>query len=180
MPTDMLDFSITPPLIAAFVLAGLNPAWLAALARLPGLCGRNPLQFLLSTSLSFAAWAAYLLYATRSQAIGVSDVLLGFMAMAAATLVYLEIWALLSRGYTLSLLLALLRAEGPMSAEALAAVYRGGEGLSWVFRHRLSGLVKAGLIERANGTLMLKAPLGVTIAVAYKGCIAFLGLKRTG
>jgi len=120
------------------------------------------------------------LYAAGSGPVVLSDVLLGFMAMAAATLVYLEIWALLSRGYTLSLLLALLRADGPMSPERLAAVYRGGEGLGWVFRHRLSGLVKAGLVERKDGTLVLKAPAGVTVAVAYKVCIGFLGLKRTG
>ena len=120
------------------------------------------------------------MYAAGSGPVVLSDVLLGFMAMAAATLVYLEIWALLSRGYTLSLLLALLRADGPMSPERLAAVYRGGEGLGWVFRHRLSGLVKAGLVERKDGTLVLKAPAGVTVAVAYKVCIGFLGLKRTG
>ena len=176
----MLDFSITPPLIAAFVFAALNPVWLAALARLPALRGRNPLQFLFSSLVGFAGWSAFLWYAAGSGPVLLSDVLLGFMAMATATLVYLEIWALLSRGYTLSLLLALLRADGPMSPEMLAAVYRRGEGLGWVFRHRLSGLVKARLIARGNGTLVLKAPLGVVVAVAYKGCIAFLGLKRTG
>jgi hypothetical protein len=176
----MLDFSIDPPLVSAFAFAASNPLWLAVLARLPGLRGRNPLQFLLSSLASFAGWAAFLLHLSQSEPIAMADLLLGFMAMAAGTLVVLEIWALLSRGYTLSLLLALLRAEGPMSPQALASVYRGGEGLSWVFRHRLSGLVKAGLIERANGILMLKAPLGVIIAFAYRLCIAFLGLKRTG
>jgi len=176
----MLDFSITPPLIAAFAFAAANPLWLALLARLPGLRGRNPLQFLLSTSVGLAAWAAYLLYAVQSEPVAASDVLLGAMAMAAASLFYLEVWALLSRGYTLALLLALLRAGGPLSAEALARVYRGGEGLGWVFRHRVSGLVRAGLIARDNGILALKAPLGVMLAVACKACIAFLGLKRTG
>ena len=176
----MLDFSITPPLIAAFAFAALNPVWLAALARLPALRGRKPLQILLSTSLSFAGWAVFLFWLAQFEPIKGIDLLLGFMAMATATLVYLEIWALLSRGYTLSLLLALLRAESPMPPEKLAAVYRRGEGLSWVFRHRLSGLVKARLIARGNGTLVLKAPLGVLVAVAYKGCIAFLDLKRTG
>lgn len=176
----MLDFSITPPLVAALAFAVLNPVWLAALARLPVLRGRNPLQFLLSTSVSLAGWAAYLCYAMRAQPIAGSDLLLGAMAMAAATLVYLEVWALLSRGYTLSLLLALLRAGGAMPAGALAQVYRGGEGLNWVFAHRLSGLVGAGLVERRNGMLAVKAPLGPAVAVAYRACIAFLGLKRTG
>lgn len=176
----MLDFSITPHLIAAFAFAASNPVWLALIARLPGLAGRNPFQFLLSTSVSVAAWAGYLLFAAGAGPVAASDVLLGAMAMAALSLFYLEVWALLSRGYTLALLLCLLRADGPMSAEALARVYRDGEGLGWVFRHRVSGLIGAGLVARAGGMLALKAPLGAMAAVACKACIAFLGLKRTG
>jgi hypothetical protein len=176
----MLDFSIAPPLTAALVLAASNPLWLAALARLPALRGRNPLQFLLSTSVSFVAWIAYLLFAAGSRSVAASDVLLGAMAMAAVSLFYLEVWALLSRGYTLALLLALLRADRPMSAEALACRYRGGEGLGWVFRHRVAGLVRAGLVARDDGILALNAPHGAMLAVAYKACISLLGLERTG
>src|SRR5260370_12756845 len=69
----------------------------------------------------------------------VAELATSFMILASALIVYLEIWALLSRGYTLGLLLTLFRGEHPMSDAQLAASYRQGEGVGWIMRHRLGG-----------------------------------------
>ncbi len=101
------------------------------------------------------------------------------MILAGALLVYLEAWALLSRGYTLGLLLTLFRGAGPMTDAALAASYRQGQGLGWIMRHRLGGLISTRLVRRQGDLIVLTLP-GAIIALLYRAAIAVLGLKVTG
>jgi hypothetical protein len=167
-----LDFATSTPIAAALGVIAGTPLLLAALARVPGLRGRNALQFSLVVVAGFAAWLACAKSATAVEA------QYGFLLLAAAELLYLEIWGLLSRGYTLGVLATLHAAGTPLSAEDLAARYRGGDGLDWILRHRMGGLVATGLVSASDGRLALTAP-GTAVAALYRVAAALLCLRAT-
>src|SRR5260370_8203004 len=100
----------------------------------------------------------------------VAELATSFMILASALIIYLEIWALLSRGYTLGLLLTLFRGEHPMSDAQLAASYRQGEGVGWIMRHRLGGLLSPGLVRRPGGGIVLPGT-GAIIGILYRAAV---------
>ncbi|HXM81937.1 MAG TPA: hypothetical protein VN929_08405 [Burkholderiales bacterium] len=159
---------------ALWVIAGF-PFVLGALARLPGLKGRNAGQFAISTCLGTVLWIALIIRADASP----HDVEIGLMLLASAYLMYLEIWALISRGYTLGVLVTLFTARRPLGVDEIAARYRRGDGLSWIMRHRMEGLIGTGLVASHGDTLALTPFLGVATARIYRFVLLALGLART-
>jgi hypothetical protein len=177
MTTGAVDFSISTPVLSALVIGILQPAYLWAATRIPALAGRNALQFALSSATTFVLWASALLVGGEVEGI---DILVGAMILVAGAMVYLEIWALMSRGYTLGMLLTLLATERPLDERELARRYRGGDGLSWIMHHRVGGLIAAGLVRRDGDRLALASAAGLAVAWIYKICVTVLGLRRTG
>jgi hypothetical protein len=173
-----LDFTAGPAVVTALVAAAVLPAVLAVLARLPRLRNRNALQFLASSAIVIAAWLIAL-QLPAMPASSAADIATSLMILAGALLVYLEAWGLPSRGYTLGLLLTLFHAKHPMSDAQLAASYRQGEGVAWIMRHRLGGLMSARLVRRQGDRIVL-TPAGAIIGILYRAAIAVFGLKVTG
>jgi hypothetical protein len=176
--TGHLDFTAGPAIVAALVAAALFPAVLALLARLPRLRARNALQFL-ATSVTVVVLWVIALCVPGLRASSAAELATSFMMLASALIIYLEIWALLSRGYTLGLLLTLFRGKAPMSDAQLAASYRQGEGVGWIMRHRLGGLLSARLVRRQGDRVVLTGA-GALIGILYRAAVATLGLKVTG
>jgi hypothetical protein len=102
------------------------------------------------------------------------------MTLVSMTLAYLEVWGLLSRGYTLGVLLTLYKAQAPLTESQIAAAYRGGDGLTWIMSHRLGGLTAARLVAVRDGAVQLTPLLGRIVAHSYRAAITVLGLRRTG
>src|SRR2546423_1236011 len=129
----MSAFDLTMPgsLAAAFVISLGVPVYLVLLARMPRLAGRNALQFLAAVVIAAALWAAAVLLIPAARPDSRAEILVGAMVMGSFILLYLEIWALLSRGYTLGLVITIHHAGRPLSAGELTRHYRGGEGLEW-------------------------------------------------
>jgi hypothetical protein len=175
---DHLDFAAGPAVLASVLAVGLFPVILAVLSRLPGLRDRNALQFLASSGAVVGLWGIALHAHSGPAATGV-ELATSFMILAGALLAYLEAWAILSRGYTLGLLLTLFRGKLPMTDAELSANYRQGQGLGWIMRHRLGGLLSTRLVRR-QGDLVALTLFGLVIARLYRAAIAFLGLKVTG
>lgn len=173
-----LDLSADPAVLAALLAAGLFPAVLAMASRLPSMRARNALQFSASSLIVVGLWALAL-STIAGPAPTVTTFATSFMIMAGALLVYLEAWALLSRGYTLGLLLTLYRCKTPISDAVLAASYRHGEGVGWIMRHRLGGLISARLVRR-EGDLIVLTFTGAVLGRLYRAAIAAFGLKVTG
>jgi hypothetical protein len=174
-----LDFTIPAAVAAAFAVSFTLPVALLLIARVPLLSGRNALQFLVSAVVTVVAWIIVLLSVPDARSTTVAEIIVGAMLLGAAFLVYLEIWGLLSRGYTLGLLITIRTAGRPLPAAELARRYRGGEGLEWIMRHRLAGLEAAGLVEREGPRLVLTR-LGRAVAWSYRTAVTLLGLKATG
>ena len=141
-----LDFGAGAAVLISLLAAVLFPVVLAVLSRLPGLRDRNALQFFASSVVVVGFWAVAL-HAHGGPAATGAELVTSFMILAGAFLVYLEAWALLSRGYTLGLLLTLFRGKCPMTDAELATGYRQGQGLGWIMRHRLGGLLSARLVR---------------------------------
>ena len=176
---DWLDFSLTPTVLYALAAGAALPMYLALIARLPRFAGRNALQFLLGCLVMVVLWIGLVLW-SGPRSPGRAEVCVGLMILAAEALFYLEVWSLLSRGYTLGLLVTLHRVHRPLDEEELARSYRGGSGLSWIMEHRVSGLIAAGLVREEGGMVVLTPVLGVAAARLYKFSISVLGLRRTG
>jgi hypothetical protein len=173
-----LDFTAGPAILAALVAAALFPAVLALLSRLPRPRARNALQFL-ATSVTIVVLWVIALCVPGLRASSAAELATSFMMLASALIIYLEIWALLSRGYTLGLLLTLFRGKAPMSDAQLAASYRQGEGVGWIMRHRLGELLSARLVRRQGDRVVLTGA-GALIGILYRAAVATLGLKVTG
>jgi hypothetical protein len=157
------------------------PLILLLVTRLGSLRGRNAAQFLVATLIQVLAWfLGSLVLPHGFRPAQIIDWVLAAMILASALLIYLEIWALLSRGYTLSMATTLRRAGGLLPAEEIARSYRGGLGLEWIMRHRIGGLMAAGLVRRTDRYLVLTSPLGLLAVLAYKIAIAAFGLRKTG
>ena len=174
-----LDFSLTPSILCALVVGCALPIYLAVIARVPMLSGRNALQFLCGLLVMMVLWIG-LVALWPGPRPDFAELCTGLMLLGAGSLFYLEVWGLLSRGYTLGLLLTLYRADRPLTEDELAQGYRGDNGLSWIMRHRLAGLVGAGLVREQGRVLTLTPILGVPVAWLYKVSILALGLRRTG
>jgi hypothetical protein len=173
------DFTMPGPLAAAFAVSLALPLCLSVVARLPFLRARNARQFLATVLLAIAAWAMMLRSVPWARPASPADVVVGAMLLGGAILVYLEVWALLSRGYTLGLLVTLYQSRKPLLPSEMADRYRGGEGIEWIERHRLGGLVAAGLVRHAGEQVTLTAR-GQVVAWIYHVAIAILGLRKTG
>jgi hypothetical protein len=172
-----LDFTPGTAVLIALIAAALFPAVLAGLARLPRLRDRSALQFLASCVLVVGFWGIALL--AQRRALAEADVAASCMILAGVLIVYLEAWALLSGGYTLTLLLTLFQAGRPMTDTELAAGYRRGQGLGWIMHHRLGRLISARLVRRQGDRIVLTFA-GALIARAYRVAIVVVGLEITG
>jgi len=178
---ERVDFSLTPTVMYALFLGGVGlPLFLAGTAHIPRLSNRNAYQFLAAFILTIAAWIALVAIVPGSRGIDLLEVVTALMILGSASLVYLELWAVLSRGYTLGLVVTLHRAGRPLREDELAALYRGGAGLSWIMRHRVTGLVKGGVVTIEGGEVVLGARLGTFVAALCKYSILVLGLRKTG
>ena len=175
-----IDFSFPVPIATALAHVALFPVYLIATGRFTRLAERGPLRFLLACVLTVLVWCASMALWPRLRPSGIRDVLEGLAVLAGAMLFYLEGWSLLTRGYTLGILLTLLTEGRPMNEHEIALRYRGGDGLSWVMRHRLGGLTGAHMVRQQQDRFTLDPIRGVFIARLYRLCIATLGLKRTG
>lgn len=157
------------------------PLILLVVSRIGALRGRNAARFLAATLAQLLLWVSGCLLLPREfRPVHYTDWILAAMILASVLLVYLEIWALLSRGYTLSMVITLRRAGGSLTTREIAERYRGGAGLDWIMRHRTGGLEAARLVCRNGEDLVLTVPLGQLTALAYKVAIALFGLRRTG
>lgn len=176
----MIDFSMPGPLLAAMIVGFFLPVPLWLMTHLPSLRERNPVQFLYAVIISFGVWVFAVMYLPVFVSSSPEEWLIGFMGLGGAVLIYLEIWGLMSRGYTLSVLATLYEAGRSLTSDEIARNYRGGDGLDWIMQHRLGGLEASGMVNIEGDRVKLAAPGGFFVARLYLVCIRVLGLRSTG
>ncbi len=175
-----LDVSLFSGELTGVLGAMALPIVLLGVVRVPSLAKRNAIQFSIAAMIMVALWlggAGGLVLAGRASVVETAT---GGLILGSAISVYLEIWAPLSRGYTLALLITLSRIGAAAGPVELAAPYRGGEGLGWIMRHRLAGLIRARFVEQDADMVRLTPVLGYLVAVTCNILMKSLGLRRTG
>lgn len=147
----------------------------------PSLRGNNARRFLAAAVLHTVVIAlAGLALPVQARPAGSGEWAMAVMVWITFLLLYLEIWALLSRGYTLAMLLVLLEDGAAVAAQEIARRYRGGAGLDWIMQHRAGGMRAAGLISIDNEGRVGLTSLGVLVARLYSVTRRLLCLRATG
>ena len=166
-------------ILITLILCILFPIFLFFIARFKIYQGKNASQFFICMLVTMLIWLSSLMAVTQLFSLSMELILTNIFIMICALLVYLEIWGLLSRGYTLSLLLTFYKAKKPLNIEELGNSYRSGYGLKWLIEHRFAGLEAAGML-RTNGDKVTLTYKGVIIVFVYQLFIRIFGLKVTG
>lgn len=175
-----IDFSIDYPVSVALIASAFFPFVLIVITKISYFAGRNAIQFLFCFLITTIGWLIGLFFLiNKHMMIGTESFYVSFFLYNGMMLGYLEIWGLLSRGYTLGLLLTFYKAGTPLSANELARLYRGGEGLHWLMKHRFVGLVSAKMIKR-EGNLIILTTRGCVVAYLYKLLVSIFGLRYSG
>ena len=87
----------------------------------------------------------------------------------------LQLYNLADRGFSLRILID-LDELGPMSAPAVAKAYGAGQGITWMFRKRLDGLLRPGLVHSHEGLIQL-SDTGAFVARVFDRFRRFLRLN---
>ena len=170
-----MDFRLPPELLYSVGVSLAFPVTLFVVTRWPG---HNARRFLVAALLHTVIGATGELWLPGGpRPATATGWLLGALVWTALLQLYLQVWSLLSRGYTLSMLIVLLQVRESLDATEIARRYRGGAGLGWIMQHRTRGLEAAGMVEaRADGALALTGA-GSFIARAYLAARGVFGLR---
>lgn len=158
----MPDIDLVPtPAVAAGILAGpVLFAWLVALSHGPWKIrapGRRFVAAALLTAGGFAVLAAFV-------GSGSIDVLAGALIVATVLIAGFTAWTLVAWGFTLSMLLALARAGGGLTLDALIAAYTGGLPIETFSGDRLSVLFRLKFAEGDADGRVRATPRGRRLA----------------
>jgi hypothetical protein len=175
-----LTFMPSAEVSLALAVGAVLPLTLAAIARVPAVRGKNAIQFLLAALVSVAFWHVLLACCSLRISLLSEEYLVGVMVLASSFVFWLQPWGLLSRGYSLGMLLTLYKSDGPMTVDQLSAAYRGNAGVEWVARHRIDGLVRFGVVAQRGDSLVLTPVRGRIVAIIYAVAVSLLSLERMG
>ncbi len=174
-----IDFSCNQSTFITLTLCLLFPVILFFITRVNKFRGKNAQQFLVCTLITLISWLSTLILTKTIFFSNAEIITTNIFIIICALLVYLEIWGLLSRGYTIGLLLTFYKIQKPLNEQELADSYRGGQGLAWLIDHRFRGLITAGLLRR-EGDYFALTKKGAIIAFFYEKFIQLFGLRQTG
>jgi hypothetical protein len=103
-----------------------------------------------------------------SQSSDVISALAGLALIASALIITLGIWGLLTRGYSVAVVVALARRGGRASLVELAHASSGGRGLRWLTEKRLRGLQSFGIVAVSERWVTVTPGMGGTALQAYR------------
>ncbi len=178
-----LDVLLPPPAVAIALIVGLAfPLWLFMTRFIPVVAGDVSRRYLAACALAFAVWstAVFLLGPPLTSDQALSGTVNGALVLLSGFVFFLGLWGLLTRGCSVSILIAHRRLQGRASAANLGAAYSANRGLRWLADKRINSLVHAGLAIRAGGVLRIARPKGTLAAFATELLLRIIGLKTFG
>jgi len=117
---------------------------------------------------AIAVIAAYVLVCLRGPFIEarIVPIVTGAALIVAGLVFVLGIWGVLTRGYSVALLITLERLGGPARVEMLERSYSAGRGLRWLTEKRLNGLKAAHVVEVSGDQVIITRPIGSLFILA--------------
>ncbi len=137
-----MNFIPSPPIAAGLVAGLVLPALIILLAHGPWRVAAPGRRFVVAAVLMVAGWAVALIALPACPA---EDLLASAMILATALLVGFTLWTLVAWGFTVSLLMTLARADGPLVFDEWVRRYTGGKDVGAFAHDRLGLLLKLGL-----------------------------------
>jgi hypothetical protein len=176
---------IVTPLVALATLIGviaLQRGWQVLMSRPFRVNGPGPAA---ASLLVFGAIGVGVLWEATAQMSWPGDDLVslrtGAVALyAAGWLVYVEVRSLLSRGYSLRILVDILELGGGAGFEDLKSGYGEGMGVRGLLSKRIAGLARIGLIRRTADQIGPLTSVGRLVAHAGYGMRRLLRLDVVG
>jgi hypothetical protein len=169
-----IDFVPSAAVAAALAASGLLPVFLISLSHGALKVTAPGRRFVLAAALAWAAWLATL-PATSPDAV---DLVTSVLLLATATLAGFTLWTLVAWGFTVSMLLALDRACGPLSVDEWAIEYTRGKPIDAFARDRLGVLFKLKLAEARGDSVVMTPARGRLFAVAAGTLRTLFGLPK--
>lgn len=117
---------------------------------------------------AIAVIAAYVLVCLRGPFIEarIVPIVTGAALIVAALVFVLGVWGVLTRGYSVALLIALEGLCEPASPDVLARSYSAGRGLRWLTEKRLNGLKAAHVVAVSSDQVIITRPIGSLFILA--------------
>lgn len=107
-------------------------------------------------------------------------ILAGLLLLLSILIFTLGLWGLLTRGYSVALLVTLHSLGGNATIAELEKTYSGGRGLKWLTVKRLNGLSNAKIIKIEESQITIRKPLGPLLIKLYKTFQQVFQLKGYG
>jgi hypothetical protein len=160
------------PVALSLIACVLLPVALLALSHGPLKVPAPGKRFVVATAVVWAAWVAAMV-AVRPDSV---ELVTGGLLLATATLAGFTLWTLVAWGFTVSMLLALSRADRPLTVDGWALAYTRGKPLAAFARDRLGVLLKLGLAEVRGGEVVMTPRRGRVFAKAATAFRNLFGL----
>lgn len=87
----------------------------------------------------------------------------GLLLLLSILIFFLGVWGLLTRGYSVAILIALHSVGGKATTIELEKNYSGGRGLRWLTAKRLDGLTVSKTIKIEKNQITIRKPLGLLL-----------------
>jgi hypothetical protein len=177
------DFLALPaPIGLAFLVGLLFPAFLLVTRPIAPIAGNASLRYAAGCLLAAASWTALIVLLGLARTPGPEKLHLvnGALVLLSSFVVYLGLWGLLTRGCSISMLLALARLPTETDAQALDAAYANGRGLRWLTDKRINSLAGAGFASCDGDQVRVTRPRGALAAAFCTLIVRAIGLKNFG
>jgi hypothetical protein len=117
---------------------------------------------------AIAVIAAYALACLRDPIVEsrIVPLVTGAALIAAALVFVLGVWGVLTRGYSVALLITLEGLGRPTSTDVLERSYSAGRGLRWLTEKRLNGLKAAHVVVVSGDQVIITHPIGSLFVLA--------------
>lgn len=169
-----IDFVPGPAVALALAACVLLPALVLVLSHGALKVAAPGRRFVLAAALTWVAWLATL-PATSPDAV---DLVTSALLLATATLAGFTLWTLVAWGFTVSMLLALTRAAGPLTVDEWVLAYTRGKPIDAFARDRLGVLLKLKLAEARDDSVVMTPVRGRLFAVAAGALRTLFGLPK--
>ena len=104
----------------------------------------------------------------------------GLLLLLSILIFFLGLWGVLTRGYSVAILVSLYNVGGKATTTELEKNYSGGRGLEWLTAKRLNGLSVAKIIKIEKDQITIRKPLGPLLIKLYKTFKLLFHLKGYG
>jgi hypothetical protein len=169
-----INFVPSPAVALALAACALLPALVLVLSHGVLKVAAPARRFVLAAAMTWAAWLATL----PATSPGAVELVTSALLLATATLAGFTLWTLVAWGFTVSMLLALDRAGGPLTVDGWALAYTRGKPIDAFARDRLGVLFKLKLAEARGDSVVMTPVRGRLFAAAAGTLRTLFGLPK--